>query len=183
MSTTYITTITGKHFDFMNPDPSMVDIADIAYALAYTNRWGGHAAPAISVGQHSILVSDRLLKLKAPPMIQMQGLLHDAAEAYLGDIPTPIKAKLPEYRAMEILVEAAIFDAFQVNYPLDKQVHLVDVEVRNWEYRDRMKMGTALPLPVGNPPIIPVMHPDDVFEDFLVRYYDLAEALNILQAA
>lgn len=183
MASEFITTVTGQRFYFNNPQPDQINLTDIAYALANTKRWGGHAYPAISVAQHSVMVAERLQRCGATPMVQLQGLFHDAAEAYLGDIPTPIKAIMPQYQALEMLVEDAIFKAFNIVYPMDPHVHLVDVEVRNWEYRDRMKTGTDLPLPVGNPSIIPVVSDELAEEMFVERYFDLASSLDILKVA
>lgn len=177
MAADFITTFSGLKFDFNDPKPDQVSLTDIIYALSFTNRWGGHARPAISVAQHSVMVAERLGKVGASPMVQLQGLFHDAAEAYLGDIPTPIKAFMPQYQAMEILVEAAIFQAFGIDYPMDPHVHLIDVELRNWEYRDNMN-GEALPLPVGNPPTFPNWTPVEAQERFISLYCDLVRAVD-----
>lgn len=70
-------------------------IEDIAFALANINRYGGHAG-LYSVAQHCVLVSMQL-----QPDLKLSGLLHDAPEAYLGDIPSPLKALLPDYKVLE----------------------------------------------------------------------------------
>lgn len=176
--TDFITTATGKHFHFMDPQPEDIALADIAYSLANTPRWGAHAFPQISVGQHSVMVADALLRCGANQTIQLQGLFHDAAEAYLGDVPTPIKAQLPEYVTMEILVTGAIFDKFGIPLPMDPQVHLQDVEMRCWEYRDLMP-GHGVEPPKGNHPHLMVWTPAESEAAFVGRYYDLAIALGL----
>jgi hypothetical protein len=175
----FITTATGRKFHFENPQPEDICLADIAYSLAHTPRWGAHANPQISVGQHSVMVADALLRNGAPQIVQLQGLFHDSAEAYLGDIPTPIKARLPEYRAMELIVTGAIFDVFRIPLPMDQQVHLQDFEMRRWEYRDLMP-GDGVEPPLGNHPMLKVWSPVQAEESFLGRYYDLALALDLV---
>lgn len=183
MGTDFITTATGKHFYFDNPDPDQIEIADIAYALSHTNRWGGHCYPAFNVAHHSILVSEALMRNGASQMVQLQGLLHDAAEAYLGDIPTPIKSRLPEYMAMELLITQQIFEKFGAVLPMDPQVHLHDVEVRRWEYRDLMPDTRAIEAPVGNRATLVPWAPRTSEEAFLGRFFDLTLALGNKEAA
>lgn len=178
----FITTATGRRFHFTDPKPEDIDIADIAYSLANTNRWGSHAKPQISVAQHSVMVADALLRCGASQMVQLQGLFHDAAEAYLGDVPTPIKRELHAYQAMEIICTGAIFDAFGIELPMHPQVHLQDVEMRRWEYRDLMR-GDGVEPPLGNHPLLKVWSSLQAEEAFLGRYYDLSLALGIHRAA
>lgn len=101
--TSAIVTFTGRWFDVLNPDPEQVCIEDIAHSLACTNRYGGHIAVPYSVAQHSVMCA-----YVAPPEWKLECLLHDAAEAYLGDMPKPIKRKMPDYRRLEAKVEQAI---------------------------------------------------------------------------
>lgn len=178
MPSEFITTATGKHFYFEDPQPDQIDIADIGYSLSHTNRWGGHCYPALSVAQHSVMVADGLLRNGASQMVQLQGLLHDAAEAYLGDVPTPIKSKLPEYMAMELLVTDVIFRKWGIPMPMDPQVHLMDVEMRKWEYRDLMR-AKAIDLPAGNHPIYKPWNAFQAESAFVGRFYDLTVALDI----
>lgn len=104
--TPFIETQSGKHMFFLNPDPNDVDIKDIAYSLANQCRFNGHV-PFFSVAEHSVAVAARL-----PPSLQLAGLLHDAAEAYLSDIPSPIKQYLPDYCAMEDKLQKVINEKF-----------------------------------------------------------------------
>lgn len=106
--TAYIETSEGVKFEFLNPRPEQVNIKDIAYALSNQARWNGHV-PFFSVAEHSVAVAARL-----PPSLQLAGLLHDGAEAYLSDIPSPIKRFLPDYQAMEEKVQAVVNAKFQI---------------------------------------------------------------------
>jgi hypothetical protein len=104
----YIETHSGIHFHFLEPSQDEIDIKDIAYALANQCRFNGHV-PFFSVAEHSVAVAARL-----HPRLQLAGLLHDAAEAYLSDIPSPIKQFLPDYRAMEDRVQKVIYEKYNV---------------------------------------------------------------------
>lgn len=86
MSKTYMETWLGNAVDLLNPHPASIDIEDIAHHLSLTNRFTGAIRCPYSVAQHSLYVS---MMLSGPD--QLHGLLHDAHEAYLGDISTPLK--------------------------------------------------------------------------------------------
>jgi len=92
-----IRTYTGRFVNVFQPTPEMICIEDIAHSLSNQCRFGGHLAQFYSVAQHSIncagLVSSAHTKA---------ALLHDSSEAYLMDIPSPIKAKMPEYKKIEL---------------------------------------------------------------------------------
>lgn len=104
---TTITTFTGKEVDPFALDDKDIEIEDIAHALALLCRFNGHCREFYSVAEHSVWVSENCLSEQA-----LAGLLHDAAEAYLGDIPTPIKDQLPEFKKAEERAEAVIARVF-----------------------------------------------------------------------
>ena len=103
---TYISTRSGT-VDFLKPDPNSIRIEDIAHALSLINRYGGHTPYPYSVAQHCVLASQ-----VAPAGLELEALLHDAQEAYVGDMPTPLKALLPEYKVIEDRLEAVIRKKF-----------------------------------------------------------------------
>lgn len=110
MSWSWQQTYTGRRFDFKNPDPADVDIQDIAHSLAMQCRFNGHVREFYSVAQHSVMVAQLV-----PAELKLAALLHDAAEAYLGDLITPVKALMHEgYHALERRVEDAVFDRFGI---------------------------------------------------------------------
>lgn len=105
-----LTTNTGKHIDLMNPDPSQFTITDIAFALSKLCRFNGQIKTFYSVAEHSMKVAEML-----PQKYQLQGLLHDASEAYICDVPTPLKHLLGEtYYAIERRIQGAIGTALDV---------------------------------------------------------------------
>jgi len=89
---TWVQTVSGIPFDLLDPKPDMVRGDDIAHALSRIVRFNGHTSgEPYSVAHHSMLVADLLASWGAPPAIVREGLLHDAAEAYYGDIVSPLK--------------------------------------------------------------------------------------------
>lgn len=92
-------TVSGRKIDVSNPDPSTIVIEDIAWALSRMPRFSGHSIPYVpySVAQHCVRVAEDLED--SGPRIQLLGLLHDAAEAYINDLPSPVK-HIPEIHAV-----------------------------------------------------------------------------------
>jgi uncharacterized protein len=91
---TQIETASGRFVDVLDPDPAALDPADIAHALAMTCRYGGHVARFYSVAEHAILVEDLVRTLSRDVDLYLAAALHDAAEAYLGDVVSPLKYAL-----------------------------------------------------------------------------------------
>jgi uncharacterized protein len=123
----------GKYFDFLNPAGSHICIEDIAHALSHINRFTGHTRVPYSVAQHSYVVS-----CIVPYKDALAGLLHDAAEAYLGDVSSPLKQLLPEYKVIEHRVHAAIFEHFGLDPELPASVKEADLIALATERRDLM---------------------------------------------
>jgi len=121
-----IMTTSGVIVDLNNPTPGMIHIEDIAHSLARQCRFGGHLNGFFSVAQHSCAVSFLLFAKGMDEDIQFAGLMHDASEAYLLDMPSPIKAILPEYKAIEQNLMKVIVEKFQFQYPLPEAVHEAD---------------------------------------------------------
>lgn len=133
----------GRYFNLARPNPDDVDIADIAHALSRICRFTGHVTTIenYSVAQHSVLVSHLV-----PPQFALQGLLHDAPEAYIGDISAPLKRMLPDYQAIERRVEQSVFEKFGLPLELDATVKYADLVMLSTEKRDMMP-ATAEPWP------------------------------------
>lgn len=129
-----IITRSGRYFDFIDPQPDQIDIEDIAWGLAMTSRFGGQVKPGVafySVAQHSVLVASVV-----PQEHRFAALMHDAAEAYTGDMVGPLKQLCPDFKAVEKRVEAAIFAKFGIATPLDPCVKHADLRLLRTEQRD-----------------------------------------------
>lgn len=90
----WIQTRSGEAFDLLNPKPEHVQLEDIVYALSHLCRFNGHTSRFYSVAEHSLHVCDRVLEAGHPARAQLVALLHDAHEAYTGDIASPLKQLL-----------------------------------------------------------------------------------------
>lgn len=121
-----MTTYSGVSFDPFKITVKDINIYDIAHSLSMINRWVGHTKIPYSVARHSICVS-RYPALKTDRQ-RLAALLHDAAEAYCGDIATPIKDGIPAFREMEDKILATIFKRFDIGdlYPLSEVIHAAD---------------------------------------------------------
>jgi 5'-deoxynucleotidase YfbR-like HD superfamily hydrolase len=104
-----IPTATGRRFDVLQPCARNIEIVDVAVGLAQHPRWSGQLTSFYSVAQHSVEVSRR-----CAPTDALEGLLHDASEAYLGDLASPLKHSpfLAGFREVEASVERAIAERF-----------------------------------------------------------------------
>jgi hypothetical protein len=93
----WIETYSGAHVNVFNPEPGTIHIGDIAHALSMCTRFNGHLSDYYSVAEHCIHLSH----LETRRQFQLGALLHDAGEAYLSDVPSPIKGFLPEINKIE----------------------------------------------------------------------------------
>lgn len=105
----YIQTYTGLRFSYDQPGPFR--IRDIAHSLAMTPRFRGHCTEFLSVAEHCVLVSYAMQDEGLGNDLCVAGLLHDAHEAYFGDVPSPMKWNCPEVRALEDRIQRAMRSA------------------------------------------------------------------------
>lgn len=121
----WIQTYTGRAFDLLDPKPEQIDPLDIAHALSQICRFTGHTRHFYSVAQHSCLVAEIVNDLcrgaygaPCPDVVLLAALLHDAPEAYIGDVSTPLKRALrgegtiSEYDVIEARIAAAVARRF-----------------------------------------------------------------------
>lgn len=103
----------GNHVDPLDPDPDLIEIEDIAWHLAHEARFGGGTPFHYSVARHSIYVMKQIPD-DLTVDVKLQALLHDAPEAYLKDIPRPVKERLHDYQALEATMWEAICTRFDL---------------------------------------------------------------------
>ena len=114
----WIQTYSGRQFDLTDPS-SCVYIRDIAHALSNVCRFAGHTNVHYSVAQHCVLVSQHCKHA-------LWGLLHDAAEAYIGDVPRPVKRVASGVQDLETVILKRIAEQFRLEWPIPEEVCIVD---------------------------------------------------------
>ena len=114
-----IGTFSGRQLHPLDPSPEEIAIEDIAHGLANTCRYGGQCQFYYSVGTHSLYVSHELEG--DGPEMQLYGLFHDAAEAYITDVPRPLKAELDGYEGVEAEILSAVWERLGVSPPTEEQ--------------------------------------------------------------
>ena len=124
MNRTTMQTYTGALVDLQSFSQADVRLPDIAHALSLINRYTGHTLYPYTVAQHSVIVS----KLCSPENA-LWGLMHDASEAYLGDVASPLKHMLPQYRTLEQHVQREIAKRVGLTWPMPDEVHDADTRV------------------------------------------------------
>lgn len=131
--TGFINTRSGLIFSLLHPEPEMIDINDISHGLAYKGHFAGQTPEFFSIAQHCILVTT-LLPENAPKQLKLAALLHDASEAYIGDMIKPLKIHLPYYCKVEYRIMAIIFKKFNLNLMLLSEVKPYDIEAQRIEF-------------------------------------------------
>jgi hypothetical protein len=131
-----IRTYTGKVLDLTNPHPDSICIEDIARGLSHQYRFNGHAEEPMTVAQHSVLCAS-----EAPWPFKMAALLHDASEAYIGDMPAPIKSLLTDYAKIEYRLMEVIAAKFSFQWPLDSKVKQIDKQQLQYEWNENVLGG------------------------------------------
>lgn len=154
----------GFYVDVLDPQKRMICVEDIAHALSMQPRFAGHLSRFYSVAQHCIHCAEL-----ATDELKLQALLHDASEAYLLDIPSPIKHKvIPQYKELETQMMnciALVFD-FPFNFWQDKKIKEIDEYMLRREWHE---LVLKEPVEVE----MEIMYPAHAKETFLDMYYDL----------
>lgn len=157
MTKPYMLTASGKHFNLLDPKPEQVDHNDIFAAISKLCRFTGHCSEIYTVGQHSLLVMSLV-----PEEFRFEALMHDAAEAYTGDVGTPMKVALgPAFRELEHRIEAVVREKYGLPAKLSPEVKHADIVALGLEKRWMM------PLDYESWPVLEgvSLPPDDQFQD------------------
>ncbi len=129
----YIGMYGNKMLDLYSLKPEDIDIFDIGWALSHNLRFNGHSRIPYSVAQHSLALS-----YVVPQRLALAALLHDASEAYIGDIVAPVKQAFPDLCALEDRIHAVVFEHFVLDIGLMKEVKPYDWEMCCTEARQIM---------------------------------------------
>lgn len=119
----------GLKFFPLAPNPQDILIGDIAHHLSRICRYNGATTRHLSVAEHSCMVALQVWIITEDPAEALAALLHDSAEAYLGDILSPLKIIIPEIKTVEIRLLKIIFNKFDLNFPLSKIIETIDKRI------------------------------------------------------
>jgi uncharacterized protein len=190
-SSSWLQTASGRRLCLLNPKPDQVCIEDVAQGLSNIPRWGGRCR-FFSVAQHSVFVS----RLCEPPFA-LEALLHDAHEAYIGDLPTPLKRLLGEsWERIESRVRDVVRLRFGVPRVQHELVTYADqlallLEAREFYPRDWAEFSATKSAPrlvrelasrtrpTQITAALPPMNPDAARAQFLARWHELTASRSL----
>jgi 5'-deoxynucleotidase YfbR-like HD superfamily hydrolase len=137
----WISLLSGGHFNYNKPEESDVTIEDIASALSNVCRFSGHLPRFYSVAQHLVNASRIVSEQNA-----FTALMHDTAEAFTNDLPTPLKWALPIFKELETKIEAAMAQKFGFEFPYPTEVKSADTTMLILEKRFVKEDKSSWPL-------------------------------------
>lgn len=130
----WIATYTGTRFYLLDPQHDDIQIEDIAHGLAHTCRFSGQCRSFYSVAQHSVLMSTMVEDNRS----KLYCLLHDGAEAYVGDLTKPLKNCLPRYQEIEWRIQRMVYTRFGLHNETPTDIKDLDTRFLHAEARDMM---------------------------------------------
>lgn len=144
----YIATGTGRVFDYLDINKDNINLEDIATSLPRLNRFLGHSTRTYSVGEHSLYCLAMAEKLGYSTREKLLVLVHDFAEAYVGDCPAPLKSLIPEFSAIEDKVDIALYEYMEIAPPTkeeEKKIKVIDftmlmIEMKEFTSHDYKQM-------------------------------------------
>ena len=175
-----IRTFTGQYVDVFDPNPDTILIEDIAHALSMQCRFGGHMKNFYSVAQHSYCV----YMMTEAKELKLQALMHDASEAYLLDIPRPIKNELSNYKEIEAKLMDVIAAKFGFEMPMHEEVKKWDEEMLHFEWNNMIindksvsahtqSLSKLYGMPVGD--LVPCWSSEEAKKYFLMAFNNLTK--------
>lgn len=181
MGSSTITTVTGKRFDPLHPDAKQIDLLDISHALSLLCRGGGHVSQFHTVAQHCLECAEEAKARNCSARIQLACLLHDASEAYMGDLITPLKNQSPGYQKAENHLLDLIWTKY-LGTPLSSEeesiVFEIDKDFLSYEFHKLMPhdIGDRYQNVLTRPQLKPE-DPASVKEAYLKKAHDLMAQL------
>jgi uncharacterized protein len=175
----YLQTVSGRFVNPFDPDPAQLDINDIARALANVCRFGGHCRSFYSVAQHSVIVSELVEERGGDVEDVFAALMHDATEAYLGDMPHPIKHRSPlgaQFKKAEDQLEQVLNARFNIKAGV-KEIKRADRALLATERKALSGENWHWPELDGVEPLdleLTAWPPDKAAEAFLARFEELS---------
>lgn len=130
----WIDTHSGAQFCYLQIDPNVIGLIDVAHALSNLCRFTGHSIEFYSVAEHSVLAS-----YLVPPSLAAEALMHDAHEAFVGDMNSPLGSLLPEFKAIRHQVDRAVRDRFRLRAAMPDEVKYADMQMLAAEQQQAMR--------------------------------------------
>lgn len=126
----WIQTYTGKQFFYDKiHDASQICLEDIAHSLSYICRYGGHAHKFYSVAEHSMAIAAWIVQEHNDHELAKQALLHDATEAYIGDMVRPLKMRIPDFEKYELDLATTLYSKYGLPPVLDARIKEADTRI------------------------------------------------------
>lgn len=178
----WIETVSGRKFHFLDPDPSEFDAGDVAHALGMQCRFNGHTRRFYSVAEHCVLMTEwaRHNRPDSTARELLTVLHHDDAEAYISDLPRPVKSCFPDYRAAEGVIDHKAALAFGTLWPMPAFVKELDSRILRDERDQALSdsghewMNTLSPLGV----VLQFWNPARARDQWLRYHERLTEGLD-----
>jgi len=148
----------GHIFHPLDPRTDEVFIADIAQSLSRQIRYNGNSDKSVSVAQHSCQCAWLVEQTGGSAEVQLAMLMHDAAEAYIGDMIRPLKAHFPEFTLIEDRIMAVIQARYDLPLITPKAQKYYDNLALAWEKRDMYKSSREWPHMLDVPSWVPEMY-------------------------
>ncbi|MFJ5378163.1 hypothetical protein ACIPSX_12535 [Pectobacterium sp. CHL-2024] len=168
----WISTYTGRHFNYADPNLDSICLLDIAHSLSQINRFCGHTNWPYSVAQHSVGAS-----YIVPQEFALEALMHDAHEAYVNDMMSPLKHLLPDYKSVETRIEQMVRLKFDLPAQTSPEVKHADLVMLATEKEALLHANSGeWPILEGITPsnrIIVPMSPVEAKQQFIHRFHDL----------
>jgi hypothetical protein len=158
----------GKYLNLLKMDPDTIDIEDIAHGISHQCRFGGHMQLFYSVAQHSVWCSYQAETVE----LAFEALMHDASEAYLVDIPTPVKRMIPDYYVIEEKLMRIICAKYEICYPMSPLIKKIDANALQFEWDNGVLSKCLEPIALPQP---------EAKQAFLNRFEELTHLLSVLK--
>ena len=179
---TILTSWSGVDIDITSPQTSDIHIKDIAHSLSMICRYNGTTRYHYSVAQHCVAVANVAQKMGCPPEQVLYALLHDATEAYICDIPRPLKTLLSDYNKIEQTLNRVIMDKFGISGVDTTTVDIIDYNIVYDEVLDVLDKTPSwlsqYESVTKDRTLFRKMNPNDAYTNFMSKYYELREVIN-----
>jgi hypothetical protein len=167
-----IITFTGRQVDPFNLQPEDVNIVDIAHSLSQQNRYGGHTFKPYSVGAHCIIMENTFTDKFEQREMGLDALMHDASEAYITDIPRPIKERIPMIEEIEANILYVIYQKYGIKHFLEVQSYdhaMVYGEIEHLKMLNEIEDRIPTNMKITN------LQPSTIRQKFLNRFEILTD--------